>query len=168
MKSREKEKLREIPKKNYIYLFLILLGSTLVLIYAYTWYETYKESKRNTSIMSNYLTVINYNELADYIIENKNAVLYVSILGDEQISKFEEKFKNTILNNNLREDILYLDLTNENRVITTNELEIDQNYPYLVVYTNGKITDTYSINKAKYSTKKIESYLTRIGVIEDD
>ncbi len=168
MMSRKKEKLREVPMKNYIYLFLILLGSILVLIYAYIWYDTYKENQLNTSIMSNYLTIINYNELSDYITENKDAVLYVSVLGNNEINKFEEKFKNTILNNNLRDDILYLDLTDENQNYVTEQLEIDNDFPYLVVYTNGKITDTYSIKDTEYSTKKLEKYLTRIGVIEND
>ena len=34
--------------------------------------------------------------------------------------------------------------------------------------TNGVITDTYSIKEAKYSNSKIEKYLNRIGVIEND
>ena len=168
MKSTKKEKIREVPIKNYVYLFIILLGSILFLIYAYTWYETYKESKLNTSIMNNYLTVINYNELEDYITENKDAVLYVSILGNEQINKFEEKFKNTIIDNSLGNNILYLDLTNEDRIRATNKLEINEDFPYLVVYTNGKITDTYNIPENNYSTKKVLNYLNRIGATEDD
>lgn len=168
MKTLKNDKLREIPKKNYVYLFIILLGSIILLTYIYSWYETYKDSQLNVSIMNNYLTVINYNELGDYIIENKDAVIYVSVLGDEQIQKFEEKFKNAVLNNNLKEKILYLDLTNENRTVVTNSLEIEEEFPYLVVYTNGEITDTYNIQETKYDTKKIIKYLNRIGVIEND
>lgn len=164
----KKDKLREIPIKNYIYLFIILLGSILFLTYLYTWYQTYKEEKLNINIMNNYLTVINYNELEDYIMENKDAIIYVSILGDERINRFEENFKNIITENNLRDEILYLDLTNENRSIATNKLQIKQNFPYLVIYTNGQITDTYDISKNKYSTKKITNYLNRIGAIEND
>lgn len=168
MNKLKEEKLRDVPTKNYIYLFLILLGSILFLIYIYTWYNAYNQNKLNTSIMNEYLTVINYNELDNYISENKNAVIYVSILGNEDINKFEKKFKNTIVDNDLRNDILYLDLTNENRVNVTKKLGIDENFPYLVVYTNGKITDTYSILENEYSSKKIEKYLNRIGATEND
>lgn len=168
MDKLKKEKLREVPMKNYIYLFLILLASILFLIYIYTWYDTYNQNKLNTSIMNNYLTVINYNELDNYISENQNAVIYVSVLGNEEINHFEKKFKNTVVDNNLRNNILYLDLTNEDRANVTKKLKIDQNFPYLVVYTNGKITDTYSIVENNYSTKKIEKYLNRIGATEDD
>ena len=48
------------------------------------------------------------------------------------------------------------------------KLNIDTNLPYLVVYTNGKITDTYSIEKNNYSTKKTIKYLNRIGADESD
>ena len=68
MSSIKKEKLREIPLKNYIYLFLNLLGSFLLLIYINNWYNTYNKNKLNIGIMNDYLTVINYNELDNYII----------------------------------------------------------------------------------------------------
>ena len=168
MSNIKKDKTRDIPFKNYVYLFFILLGSVLFLIYVFTWYETYNENKMKTSIMSNYLTVINYNELDDYIIENKDAIIYVSILGEKNISKFESKFKNSIVDYNLKNSILYLDLTNENREIATKKLNIESEFPYLIVYTNGKITDTYSITKTNYNPQKTIKYLNRIGVIEND
>lgn len=168
MYKSKKEKLREIPKKNYIYLLLILLGTILLLIYIYKWYDTYNESELNTSIMNEYLTVINYNELDNYIIENKDAVIYVSILGNEKINRFERKFKNAILDNNLKNEILYLDLTNENIYSVTKKLQIDENFPHLVVYTNGIITDTYNIKENNYSSNKTIKYLNRIGVTNND
>ncbi len=168
MSNNKKENTKQVPFKNYIYLFCILLGSILLLFYIYTWYETYNENKLYTSIMNKYLTVINYNELDNYITETPNAILYVSVLGDKKINRFEEQFKNNISNSNLRNNILYLDITNEEKEDAMKKLNIDTNLPYLVVYTNGKITDTYSIEKNNYSTKKTIKYLNRIGADESD
>lgn len=168
MDKSKKDGLREVPFKNYVYLFLILLGSLLLLIYIYTWYETYNENKLNTSIMNEYLTVINYNELNNYIVENKDAIIYVSILGNDNINRFETKFKTEIIKNNLKNEILYLDLTNENLNVVTKKLKIEQDFPYLVVYTNGQITDTYNIAETNYSSKKVIKYLNRIGATEND
>lgn len=168
MTNKNNKIIREVPKKNYLYLTLILLGTFFILIYLYKWYETYNDSKLNTNIMSKYLTVINYNELDNYIIENKDAIIYVSILGNEDINKFEKKFKNVIIQNNLKNDILYLDISDENIDTATKKLKVDKNLPYLVVYTNGNITDTYSINENNYSNDKAEKYLNRIGVINND
>ena len=168
MNKTKKDKLREVPLKNYIYLFLILLASILLLIYICTWYDTYNQNKLNTSIMNEYLTVINYNELDDYIVENKDAIIYVSILGNEDINNFERKFKSVIIENNLKNTILYLDITNENIESATKKLKIEKEFPYLVVYTNGNITDTYNIKETNYSNKKTLKYLNRIGAIEND
>ncbi|MDY4996453.1 MAG: DUF6568 family protein [Bacilli bacterium] len=168
MSNIKEESKKQVPLKNYVYLFFILLGSLLLLFYIYRWYETYNENKLYTSIMNKYLTVINYNELNNYITETPNTILYVSILGDKQINRFEEQFKNSIANSNLRNNILYLDITNEEKNDAMKKLNIDSNFPYLVVYTNGKITDTYSIGKNNYSTKKTIKYLNRIGADESD
>ncbi len=164
----KKEKIRKVPTKNYIYLFIIIIASIALMLYILEWYKAYNESKLNTGILNNYLQVINYNELDDYIVENKNAVIYVTILGNEEIRKFENNFKNTIMDNNLRDKMLYLDITNENQNNVKNKLKIENNLPYLVIYTNGKITDTYSIAEKKYNTKKIIKYLNRIGATEID
>lgn len=168
MSNIKEESKKQVPLKNYVYLFCILLGSLLLLFYIYRWYETYNENKLYTSIMNKYLTVINYDELNNYITETPNTILYVSILGDKQINRFEEQFKNSIANSNLRNNILYLDITNEEKNDAMKKLNIDSNFPYLVVYTNGKITDTYSIGKNNYSTKKTIKYLNRIGADESD
>ena len=151
----KKEKIRKVPTKNYIYLFIIIIITIILMLYILQWYKTYNESKLNTGILNNYLQVINYNELDDYIVENKNAVIYVTILGNEEIRKFENIFKNTIMDNNLRDAMLYLDITNDNKDIVKNKLKIENDLPYLVVYTNGKITDTFSIANNKYNTKKL-------------
>ncbi len=164
----KKEKERIIPPKNYLYLTLIIVLTLLLIIYILKWNKTYNDSKMNTEILNEYLQVINYNELNDYIIENEDAVIYVSILGDNEIRTFEKKFKNTIVENNLRNSILYLNITNEDQEKVKSKLKIDDNLPYLVVYTNGIITDTYSISKNKYNIKKIIKYLNRIGATEID
>ena len=164
----KKDKLRSIPVKNYVYLGLIFLGTVLILYYVYLWYRTYKQDELNKSIMSDYLTVIHYNEIDNYIAENGNAVVYVSKMGDEQINKFEKNFRNTIVDNNLRNAILYLDVSNESVDSYSSKLKIDDNLPYVVVYTGGEVTDTYSIVKNGYSAKKLEKYLNRIGITEDD
>ena len=164
----KRDNLRNVPFKNYIYLGLIFLITILVLYYIYLWYQTYREDVLSKGIINEYLTVINYNELDSYIAENGDAVIYVSKLGDDQINKFESKFRNTVVDNNLRSHILYMDVTNEDISSVSKKLEIDSNLPYLVVYTDGEVTSKYSIVKNEYSTKKVEKYLNRIGIFDEN
>lgn len=164
----KKDKTKKIPVKNYIYLSIIVIASIFIIFYLYRWYDTYRESKLNISIMNNYLSVINYNELDDYIIENKNAIIYVSKLGDEKINKFEKSFKNMVVENDLRNSMLYLDVTNDNFDVVKEKLQINTSLPCIVVYTNGKITDVYSITNNNYDMKKLNKYLNRIGATDID
>ena len=50
-----------------------------------------------------------------------------------------------VVENDLRNSMLYLDVTNDNFDIVKEKLQINTSLPCIVVYTNGKITDVYSI-----------------------
>ena len=162
------KELRGIPKKNYIILTGVIVVTILLTYYFYMWINAYNENKINKPILDKYMEVINYNELDNYITENPNSIIYVSVLEDEKIRNFEKKLKNVLKNKEMDSVILYLDITNEEKNDAMKKLNIDSNFPYLVVYTNGKITDTYSIGKNNYSTKKTIKYLNRIGADESD
>ena len=107
------KKEREIAFKNYIILALVLIITIIGVIYIFMWYSSKEKSKLELPILDDYIMPINYNELNDYIVENKDAVIYTSVLNDVNIRLFENKFKNVIVKNNLNSSILYLDLTDE-------------------------------------------------------
>jgi hypothetical protein len=159
---------RKIPFKNYLYLGLIVIFSLMVIYYGYLWYYSYKTSLLQISALDGSLNVINFNELDDYIMENKDALVYVSVLGDEDINDFELKFVNTISEYSLRDVMLYMDVSDYDKSTIDSKFNSDGNYPYIVVYTNGKVTNTYSISDNGYSVKKIIKYFNRIGVLGDD
>ncbi len=165
----KKENDKIIPKRNYFYLGLIIIFSLMVIYYCYLWYQSYRESLLYTPILSDeYLNVIQFNEIDDYIMENKDAVIYVSVLGNENIQEFELKFANVVQSYSLRDYLLYMDVSDYEKGEVDSKFSTDFEYPYLVVYTNGKVTNIYSIADNGFSTKKMIKYLNRIGVIEDD
>ena len=159
---------RSVSFKNYIYLLLIIIASLFVMYYIYLWYDTYKKDSLNKDVLGEYLNVINYNEVNSYVFENRNAVIYVSKIGDEDIFKFEKKFKNIIVDNNLRDKVLYLVVDDSLYNTIINEYDVDGNLPFIVVYTDGEVTSVYNISKYKYNTSKIVKYLNRIGVIDNE
>lgn len=167
------KKEKEIPLKNYILLSIVLILTIVVVIYFFLWKNTYEKSKLQTPILDDYLLVINYNELNNYLVENKDAIIYVSKLNDESIRLFENKFKNIINKNNLNNKILYLDLTEElkeNNIVK----EINKKYgkemtevPTIVIIKDGKISSSYNIKENKYNIKLLEKYLEKEAVIND-
>ena len=161
------KKEKEIPLKNYILLTIV------VVIYFFLWKNTYEKSKLQTPILDDYLLVINYNELNNYLVENKDAIIYVSKLNDESIRLFENKFKNIINKNNLNNKILYLDLTEELKE-TNIVKKINKKYgkemtevPTIVIIKDGKISSFYNIKENKYNIKLLEKYLEKEDVIND-
>lgn len=167
------KKEKEIPLKNYILLSIVLILTIVVVIYFFLWKNTYEKSKLQTPILDDYLLVINYNELNNYLVENKDAIIYISKLNNENIRLFENKFKNIINKNNLNNKILYLDLTEElNKKSIVNEL--NKKYgkemteiPSIIIIKDGKISSSYNIKENGYNVKSLEKYLEKEDVIND-
>ena len=164
----KKNKERTIPIKNYLILGVILILTLGLVYYFYLWYITYEESKLNETIMDRYLEVINYNELNDYIIENRNAMIYTSVLEDNNIRKFEIKFKNTIVRNSLKEKLLYMDMTDifKDKIKYTelrNTYQVNDynitDVPCILVFKDAKLVDIYSIKDNDYNTEYILDYI---------
>lgn len=168
---------KEVPLKNYILLAVILLLSIIIIIYFYIWHNTYEESKLTIPIMDKYMQVINYNELNDYLIENKDCIIYSSVLNNQEIRNFEIKLKKVIVNKSLENNILYLDLTEE---LKNNNLkkEIENKYkdnnnnslvnvPSIAVFKSGTLESIYLISKNDYEIDPLVTYLKEEGIIND-
>lgn len=171
------EKEKNIPLKNYIILAAILILTIILVIYFYMWYENYESTKLTSPIMDEYMQVINYNELNDYLVENKNSVIYISVLDSKEIRNFELKFKKFIRDNSLDNSILYLNLTEElkdNKIVKElkNKYKLDNlditNVPAIIIFKDGNITSIYNIKDDDYNIDKLKSYLEKERVIEDD
>lgn len=158
--------MREIPKKNYFILFIVIVLSLLIAFYFRKWYKAYEDSYLSKSIVGNYLFQINYKELDNYLVENQSAIIYVSKVGNEKIRNFEKKFINAINQNDLKNKILYLDLSNykgdTNDKYTINDKDITS-VPNISVFKNGKLDDIYVIDVDGYNMEKIISYLILKG-----
>ena len=159
-----------IPVKNYIILSVIAIVSIFFVIYSYMWYSTYKSNRLNTPILNEYLNVIQYNELDNYLIENKDAIIYVSALNDKEISSFEKKFKKIINKYSINNSFLYLDITNELEDSNTYKQLKEKygvNIPYIINFKNGNIRSIFNIKDNKYDIDMLVEYLTSVGVIND-
>ena len=161
------KKEKEIPFKNYIILAVILIFTILLVVYLFNWQSIYQKNKLQESILDKYLMVINYNELDDYLVENKEAIVYVSVLNDEKIRMFENKFKNLIIKNNLNNKVLYLNLTNESVEINKKYLGNLSEVPTLIIFDEGKVVESYSIKDNNYDIKAFEKFLKKEEIIND-
>lgn len=172
-----KEELRKVPFKNYIILGIIFLVSMLILYYFYMWVDAYNESKLNKPIMDKYMEVINYNELDNYLIENPNTIIYVSVLENKEVRDFEKKFKKLFINNEIDNKILYLDITNEINDKSVKEMLKERysinsvsilNVPNIIVFDDGNLKTIYSISEDNYDIDRIKLFINNNKFSEED
>ena len=169
--------LRKIPMKNYIILGGVILVTILILYYFYMWVDVYKESKINIPIIDKYMTVINYNELDNYLVENPDTIVYVSVLEDETIREFEKELKDKYRNNEIKNDVLYMNITNDlgsksvkNEMVSKyylNSLNITD-VPCVLVFNDGVLNSIYSVKDNDYNIDKFVIYLNNIRLERDE
>lgn len=164
---------KEIPFKNYIILSILLIITIMLVIYLFNLQKIYNQNKLQEPILDKYLMIINYNELDDYLTENKDAIVYVSILKDEKVRIFENKFKNVIVNNSLNNKILYLNLTNEinskekKQLLKAKYGEDIINVPSILIFKEKEIDSSFNIKENSYNIKLLEKYLKEEVIIDD-
>lgn len=160
---------KTIPIKNYIYLLLILITSVALVYYMYLWFIEYEKEQNTTTTINDVMQIINYNELDSYLIENKDAIIYATIQNNKDIRKFEKKLERVIKQNDISNKILYLDITDNNNQNNKYQiLDTYQSAPVILVYKNADLVNKYEIAKNNYDIKKVTTFLTNIGVINND
>ena len=172
----KKDELRKVPVKNYVILGAVIVVTMLILYYFYLWVDVYKESKINIPIMDKYMTVINYNELDNYLVENPNTIVYVSVLEDEVIRDFEKKFKAKYKNKKIENEILYMNVTediknDDIRDDMTSKYKINDldllDVPCVLVFNDGLLKSIYSISHNDYDIERFTIYLNNIELESD-
>lgn len=169
--KKKKAEERKISSKNYVILVIILVSTVLLGFYLF---NSFKESDVNTSLMDNYIKLINYTEIKDYVTENRDVVIYSSVLKDKKIRNFEKNFRHVINKYELEDQIVYLnltDLTLEERVDLSNTYNLDGktivDVPCLLIFKDGNLIDIYAL-KDNYNVDNLVTYLQKKEVINND
>ena len=140
------------------------------------WFDAYNESKLNKPILNKYMDVINYNELDDYLVESPDAIIYVSILEDSEIRSFEKKFKSILRTNQVEQDVLYMDITEELKDSKIKREMISKynfngtnisNVPVIMVFDNGELSNIYNIKNSNYDIDMLKMYINNITFSTD-
>lgn len=150
----EINKKKDIPKKNYFILGIILIISCILVYYINTWYSLYQYEKRGSSPITTYMEIINYNEVENYIAENSDAIIYVSKSNNLKIIKFEEDNEKLFKKLELNYNILYMDAKDVNK-----DLKIKYNvneYPTILFFKNKRLVNKYvlELDNINYSDMK--------------
>lgn len=112
---------------NYLRLLLILIAVILLTIMVCNLYRNHEENKGKESYLAKYIPNIKCSEISNAVTElNSNSFLYLTFTGSKDIYNLERELKREIKKNNLEDNIIYVDCTdnlNSDRSVTyVNEL----------------------------------------------
>ena len=166
-----KNQKKEIPTKNYFVLGIIILITVLFFVYLFSWLEQYNDSKINAPIITSTLREVEYNNLNTVLAERDMLIMYMCTTDESICRSFEKKFVSYIKENNLSEDIMYLNLgydSDENNLLSKvyNEYKSPDlvkkiyEYPTLLIFNDSKIVDVLSSNgETKLTIEDVDSFL---------
>ena len=140
---------KKVSIKNCFILILIFAIGILITLYLCNVYKVYDESKKQIPVIRGTLSEIKYEELEHYISENPTTVIYMCTASNEVCRNYEKDLKKLIKKDELQEKIVYLNLSETNSSFFTESfnkkypftVKITDNYPAIVIFTEGKITN---------------------------
>ena len=159
---------RENKTKNYIILGVIVLIFVGLTLYFCKWYQVLDEEEKQVPVIRDTIPEITPLELDHYIVENPTATIYMCTASEIKCRKFEGKFKKLIERENLREEFVYLNLTNSDIDEFIDDFnskykyktKLTDNYPAIVEFNEEKITHMLQGSKGKTLTiEKVKNFI---------
>lgn len=162
---------KEIPFKNYVTLGIIIVITLLISMYVFSWYRQYNDNKTTKPVITNTLREVEYNNLDNVLQERDILIMYMCTTSEDICRNFEDKFSKYIKQNNLTEEIIYLNLgysKDENNLLMSvyNKYKSKHlvkkvyDYPTLLIFNEGEIVDVLSSNsKNKINIEEVQEFL---------
>jgi len=166
---------RIVPLKNYLILILLFIGLIFVTYYLIDWYNEARKYSSN-SLLNDFFYTVKLDEVDSYLVDNPNTVIYLADSYDHNNDDFEEDFKQYVIENNIKKEIIFIDNHN-NKGYATLEQHLSEhlknenigivNDNNILVVKDGKITDILYKNNDNIKLTDVVNFLSVNGVEND-
>jgi len=147
---------RVVPVKNYIILIIVVIASILLTFFLTNVYKDRLNDNISRTVMYDFLSQVNNDELENYLLENPNTIIYYASSSDVSLNEFEEKFKELIIKYDLINSIVQFDIQNEKN-----------RYTNITIYSEGVEKDTLYSEKTEINILDVENFLKDKSIIND-
>ena len=162
------KKERVVPKKNYIYLFIMILFVVVITFIIFGINDKYQNRKLETSYLDGYVNQINLNEISNVLTEPSSELfILVTETNNEDIYKFESDLKKIIKKYDLRDNFIYIDYTDsKNKLNVLNEtLGSDiKSIPAIIYLKNGEFIKSIDSSENLLNASEFEKLLDEYEV----
>lgn len=159
---------RVIPKKNYLYLVVMIVLVILVTFFIFEMNKKYHERKLESSYLSGYVSEVNVSDLNNILTEPSSELfILVTKTGSEEVYELETELKKVIKSRDLRDNFIYIDYTNEednieelNKILGSDIKTI----PAMVYYKDGEYVKTIDSSASILNSGDFEKLLDEYEV----
>ena len=159
---------RVIPKKNYLYLVIMLVLVVIITFFIFEMNKKYQSRKLESSYLDGYVSEVNVSDLNNILTEpNSEQFILVTKTGSEEIYNLETELKKVIKNHDLRDNFIYIDYTDkENDIKELNKiLNSDiKTIPAVVYYKDGEYVKTIDSSLSILNSGEFEKLLDEYEV----
>lgn len=159
---------RVIPKKNYLYLVLMLILVVFITFFIFEMNKKYHERKLESSYLSGYVNEVNVSDLNNILTEPSSELfILVTKTGSEEVYQLETDLKKVINNHDLRDNFIYIDYTDkEDKMEELNKiLKSDiKTIPAIVYYKDGEYVKTIDSSENILNSGDFEKLLDEYEV----
>lgn len=159
---------RNIPHKNYIILAVIIVVTFALLYFLVSYYEKRKEYESSLHTRMGFLSELKESEIKNYILDNHDAIIYMSDSMDTTYQTFEKQLREIMLEENLTKDIIYMDVYKMSsdffqkfkKEFSTNQAQMSTFiYPNVFIVSDGVVTSVLYSAEQERNPRDVVTYI---------
>lgn len=158
-----KDNKRVVPKKNYLYLLIMLLIVVFVTFGVVNISNYYDEKKLEKSYFDGYISEVTLKDMKNILTEPSSEMfIIITEVNNEEIYRQEKEIKKVIKKRDIRDNIMFIDYTDNkndlselNKVLGSNIKSI----PAIIYYKNGQIVTSIDSSNGLLNAFEFEKLL---------
>jgi len=158
-----KDNKRVVPKKNYLYLLIMLLIVVFVTFGIVKISKYYDEKKLEKSYFDGYISEVTLEDMRNILTEPSSEMfIIVTEVNNENIYNIEKDIKKVIKRRDIRDNVMFINYTDNKKDL--NELNKVlgsdiKNIPAIVYYKNGQVVTSIDSTNGLINAGEFEKLL---------
>lgn len=134
------KKERVVPKKNYFYLLLMIVGVVILTFIIFDMSNKIQNRKLEYSYLSGYINQVKIEEIDSVLTEpNSDMFILITKIGDEKIYNFESDLKKVIKKKDLRDNFIFVEYDSNDYDVINKKFKSDiKSIPAIIYIKNGE------------------------------
>ena len=158
-----KDNKRVVPKKNYLYLLIMLLIVVFVTFGIVKISKYYEEKKLEKSYFDGYISEVTLKDMNNILTEPSSEMfIIVTEVNNQNIYNIEKDIKKVIKKRDIRDNVMFINYTDNKKDL--NELNKVlgsdiKNIPAIVYYKNGQVVTSIDSTNGLINAGEFEKLL---------